>query len=224
MSDEQSVDRAAVDRSGDLKRIGLVATDPLRILGWQQIFAEHGAGSVGVEIVPLSVPGVLQDSTLATVFVDATCTEHPFELITTFRRMRPHVRLIVIGDSAEPEYIQRVIGAGARGYLTHTASENEIRMALEIVSDGSVWAPRKVLARLLDAAGRTGNMAREVVFTARETEILMLLVSGLGNKEIGSGLGIDESTVKAHVARLMRKAGVKNRVELTLFVLPQLAT
>ena len=95
-------------------------------------------------------------------------------------------------------------------------------MALEIVSDGSVWAPRKVLARLLDASGHIGNGAKDVVFTARETEILTLLVSGMGNREIGDGLGIDESTVKAHVARLMRKAGVKNRVELTLFALPQL--
>ena len=225
MSDEGKTETSAGDggKAARSKRIGLVATDPIRILGWEQMFASPQEETARVQIVPLSVPGVMQDATLGMVLVDASCTEHLFELITTFRRMRPHVRLIVIGDSADPEYIQQVIGAGARGYLTQTSTESEIRMALDVVSDGSVWAPRKVLARLLDASGSFAPGAKQIAFTARETEILMLLVSGLGNREIANALQIDESTVKAHVARLMRKAGAKNRVELSVAALNQLA-
>ena len=171
MNEQRLADTSVADagRTESVKRIGLVATDPLRILGLQQMFHAPVGEAVTTEIVPLSVPGVMQDATLATVFVDASCTEHLFELITTFRRTRPQVRLIVIGDLTEPEYIQRVIGAGARGYLAQTARESEIRMALEIVSDGSVWAPRKVLARLLDASGQVGNTAIEnCVYSARD--------------------------------------------------------
>ena len=221
MNDERLIGTGVVDGGPEsrMRRIGLVATDPLRILGLQQIFGTPVGASADAEIIPLSVPGVMQDATLVTVFIDASCTDHLFELISTFRRMRPHVRLIVIGDLIEPEYIQRVIGAGARGYLLQTASENEIRTALAIVSDGSVWAPRKVLARLLDASVTFGASRKEVVFTPRESEIVLLLVSGLANREIGSRLSIDVSTVKAHLARLMRKTGVKNRIELTLFAL-----
>jgi DNA-binding NarL/FixJ family response regulator len=55
-----------------------------------------------------------------------------------------------------------------------------------------------------------------LVFTEREREVLQLLISGRSNKEIGAILDIEERTVKAHVASLMRKAGVTNRVALSV--------
>ncbi len=204
-------------------RFGVVATDPLRITGLREILADTDAVSfpsrlVGAEMVPLSVPGILHDAELRMVLIDASCTDHLFELLETFRRMRPLVRLVVIGDSAEPEYIEKVIGAGVKGYLTQTARASEVRMALEVVSDGSIWAPRKVLSRLLDASGQFGRAAsaKEVRFTSREVQILGLLVGGLANREIAKSLEIDEATVKAHLTRLMRKVGATNRIELTM--------
>src|ERR1700761_7121778 len=130
-------DKPEQKSQGPLK-LGLVATDPLRILGLQTIFSEGGIKSGPVEIIPLSVPGALDDSGVSLVLIDAACTDHLFELLATFRRTRPHLRLIVIGLEEDHEYIQRVIGAGAKGYLTHMAKESEIRMAIDIVQDGSV--------------------------------------------------------------------------------------
>jgi DNA-binding NarL/FixJ family response regulator len=91
-------------------------------------------------------------------------------------------------------------------------------MAVEVVLDGSVWAPRKVLARLLDQTLQEGNTASHafVVFTKREQEVLRLLVLGHPNRQIASLLGVDEGTVKAHMGRLMRKAGVQNRTALSV--------
>jgi DNA-binding NarL/FixJ family response regulator len=90
-------------------------------------------------------------------------------------------------------------------------------MALETVRDGSVWAPRKVLSRLLDrqqsAAGTIDGPPR---FTARERQVLSLLRAGQPNREIALALGIDKGTVKAHIGRLMRKVGVNNRTALTV--------
>jgi DNA-binding NarL/FixJ family response regulator len=149
--------------------------------------------------------------------IDAACTDHLFELLETFRRSRPHLKLIVIGLDDSQEYIARVIGAGAKGYLAHTAKENEIRMALDIVTDGSVWAPRKVLARLLESSrGEASLSSGEPRFTERESQVLKLLVAGRPNREIAAALGIDAATVKAHVGRLMRKVGVENRIALTM--------
>ncbi|WP_035354556.1 helix-turn-helix transcriptional regulator [Edaphobacter aggregans] len=194
-------------------RIGLIATDPLRVLGLQSIFAEGD----GTTVIPLSVPGALDASGVSLILIDAACTDHLFELLETFRRSRPHLRLIVIGLEESHEYIQRVIGAGAKGYLAHTARENEIRLAIEIVQDGSVWAPRKVLARLLEASATEGRGAMaEPKFTEREAQVLTLLVAGRPNREIAEALGIDAATVKAHVGRLMRKVGVQNRIALTM--------
>ncbi len=195
-------------------RIGLVATDPLRIIGLQSMFSQSGA-----EVIALSVPGALDASGVSLILVDAGCTDHLFELLATFHRRRPRMRLIVIGMQEDHEYIQQVIGAGAKGYLTHTAKESEIRLAIEIVQDDSVWAPRKVLARLLESsAAETANAAAESTpkFTDREVQVLRLLVAGSPNREIARELGIDAVTVKAHVGRIMRKVGVANRIALTV--------
>jgi DNA-binding NarL/FixJ family response regulator len=201
------------------ERIGVVATDPLRVLGLKAIFCD----ALHFEIVHLSVPGALDDGTLSLVVIDAGCTDHLFELMATFRQVRPQLRLIVLGTDSQPDYIQKIIGAGAKGYLTMEARESEIRMAVDMVRDGSVWAPRKVLARLLDRPSSTHKSpSAQPRFTARETEVLKLLRSGQPNREIAQSLGIDESTVKAHIGRLMRKVGVSNRIALTVHPSTQL--
>jgi len=195
-------------------RIGLIATDALRVLGLQAIFSEDGRRT---EVISLSVPGALDSSGVSLILIDAACTDHLFELLETFRRTRPHLKLIVIGLEESHDYIQKVIGAGATGYLSHTARENEIRLAIEIVRDGSVWAPRKVLARLLEAkTAEVRGVPSEPKFTERESQVLELLVAGRPNREIGEALGIDAATVKAHVGRLMRKVGVENRIALSI--------
>src|SRR5690349_13496518 len=98
-------------------RLGLIATDPLRILGLQTIFSEGGKA----EVVPLSVPGALDASGVNVILIDAACADHLFELLATFRRSRPHLRLIVVGTEEDHDHIARVIGAGAKGYITHKA-------------------------------------------------------------------------------------------------------
>jgi DNA-binding NarL/FixJ family response regulator len=199
-------------------RLGLIATDPLRILGLQTILSQAAGNGGPVEVVPLSVPGALNASGVSLILIDATCMDHIFELLATFRRARPHLRLIVLGLEEGHEYIQRIIGAGAKGYLAHTAKESEIRLAIEIVQDGSAWAPRKVLAKLLEASseGSRGSAAKEPKFTEREGQVLRLLVAGHPNRMIAEELGIDVMTVKAHVGRLMRKLGVENRTALSV--------
>jgi DNA-binding NarL/FixJ family response regulator len=129
----------------------------------------------------------------------------------------------VLGNSTSPEYVERIIGAGAKGYLTLGAPESEVRMAVQIVQDGSVWAPRKILARLLDRRQNDPSApAIKPVFTARERDVLGLLHAGRSNREIATALDIDESTVKAHIGRLMRKVGVTNRIALTVHPLTKL--
>jgi DNA-binding NarL/FixJ family response regulator len=200
-------------------RIGIVATDQLRVLGLKVIFSE----SMQTEIVHLSIPGALDDANLCLVLIDAECTTHLLELISTFRKLRASLNLIVLGNDSSPEFVERVIGAGAKGFLPLTAKESEIRMAIDTVRDGSVWAPRKILARLLDRQRTTPRAGATPRFTPRELEILSLLRDGQPNREIAKTLGIDEGTVKAHIGRLMRKVGVNNRIALTVHPFTQLS-
>jgi hypothetical protein len=86
-------------------KLVLVATDPLRILGLETIFAEEGIKGVPVEIVPLSVPGALDASGVSMILIDSACTDHIFELLAAFRRTRPHLRLIILGLEEDHAYI-----------------------------------------------------------------------------------------------------------------------
>ena len=193
-----------------MERIGVVATDTMRVLGLQSILPQF-------EIIHLSAPGALDDVNLSLVLIDAECTSHLFELIATFHHIRPQLKLIVLGTETDPEYIQRIVGAGAKGYLTLTAKESELAMAIDMVRDGSVWAPRRVLSRLLERQpGFTGSASEPPRFTPRELQVLDLLRAGRSNREIGLVLSIDEGTVKAHIGRLLRKVGVNNRIALTI--------
>src|SRR5215469_14390112 len=97
------------DRVGVVARVGVVSIDPLRVVGLKAIFADVR----GIEIVPLSIPGALDDAELSLVIVDSGCTTHLFELIGAFRKARPKLKLVVLGTETAPEYIERVIGAGA---------------------------------------------------------------------------------------------------------------
>jgi DNA-binding NarL/FixJ family response regulator len=194
-------------------RVGIVSADPLRVVGLQVILA----GGDRFEGVPLTAPGALQTPGIELV-LDSGATEHLFQLIAEFRSERPNARLLIMGAQSGPEHIERVIAAGARGYLTHRASEEELRLAIEAVHDGSLWAPRRVLARLVDQPRNLEPAIKPAMpkFTQRELEVLKLLVQGFPNREIAHTMGVDEGTIKAHVGRLMRKLGVANRTALTM--------
>jgi DNA-binding NarL/FixJ family response regulator len=138
--------------------------------------------------------------------------------MASLKGTRPDLRVIVTGSGEEGTILQALV-AGAKGYVHEAASPAEFVEAVRIVSQGSVWASRRVISlfieRVSSAPGRVFPAGR-VTFTDREKEVLELLVAGRSNKEIGSPLGIGERTVKAHVAKLMRKVGVQNRIALSV--------
>ena len=200
-----------MDSRGGLPRLGLVATDALRVAGLEAILADE------VEVVLLA-EGAALETEIDMVLIDASATDHLIELLGLFRQSRPEVKLIVLGAASDLDSIKRVIGAGAKGYLNDSVSANELRMAIAVVQDGSVWAPRKVLARLLASSlsEPAPIQVGEVRFTRREQEVLRLLVRGHGNREIALAMGVEEAAVKAHMGRLMRKAAVGNRTALSM--------
>jgi DNA-binding NarL/FixJ family response regulator len=194
--------------------IGLVATDAMRIMGLQAILSE------GRELASFSrgVPTASELQRLSLLVIDAEATDRLLDVVRGLRRERSELGILVLGANGGYDQIERVIGAGARGYLTYSATEEELRMAIDVVLDGSVWAPRKVLARLIEASllGDAKQKASGIRLTKREAEVLGLLVLGHPNRQIANALGVDETTVKAHMGRLMRKAGVDNRTALSM--------
>jgi DNA-binding NarL/FixJ family response regulator len=204
-------------------RVGVIASDPLRSLGLISILDETGVATP----VPMEMEEAYTELGIEALVLDSRASDEGLtETIARLRRERPGLKIVVMDASLEAEHVQAVIGAGAKGYLAETAGESEIRMAIEVVLDGSIWAPRKVLARLIDGSGGAagpGPAGESIAekMTPRELEVLQLLMAGRTNRDIAMAMGIDEVTVKAHLGRMLRKTGASNRVELTLKALEE---
>jgi DNA-binding NarL/FixJ family response regulator len=199
-------------------RIALLENDPLRVVGFRTLFESEP----GFELVPASLPELagLQEADLA-LLSGSRNIHNLFDLIASLKAVRPNLRIIVTGSGDEGTILKAIV-AGAKGYVDEAASPAEFVQAVRAVSQGSVWAPRRVLSmfieRVSSAPGRILPAGR-VTLTHREKEVLEMLVAGRSNKEIGSPLGIGERTVKAHVAKLLRKVGVQNRIALSVHAL-----
>jgi DNA-binding NarL/FixJ family response regulator len=196
-------------------RVALLETEPIRVQGFITLFQDHPR----IEFVFFELAQFLADQEFKLALVGLHGDSLPLPLVATIHGLRPDVRLVVMGPPADDEMILQAITAGAKAYLEASATPLQVEQAIEIVSQGSIWAPRRVLSIFVDRATKTSRSTTPAAtqFTARETEVLKLLVAARSNREIARNLGIEERTVKAHVAKLMRKVGVENRIALSIY-------
>jgi DNA-binding NarL/FixJ family response regulator len=195
-------------------RIVIIESDPLRLVGFRALFDSEP----DFELISASVPEITRYPEATVALLAGRNGENLFDMIASLKAARPDLRVLVTGALNEDETILKALAAGAKGYVDETASPAEFIQAIRIVLHGSIWAPRRVLSTFVDRVTASGRIfpAGRLSFTDREREVLELLVAGRSNKEIGSALGIEERTVKAHVAKLMRKVGVQNRIALSV--------
>jgi DNA-binding NarL/FixJ family response regulator len=196
-------------------KIAVVESDPLRFVGFRTLFDSES----DLELSAASLPELATNGAVDLVLLGSRNGQNLFDAMAGLKASRPDLRIIVTGSGADDETILKALAAGAKGYVDEAATPVEFVQAIRMVNQGSVWAPRRVLSIFIEkvtaAPGRIFPAGR-VTFTDREKEVLELLVAGRSNKEIGSALGIEERTVKAHVAKLMRKVGVQNRIALSV--------
>jgi DNA-binding NarL/FixJ family response regulator len=128
--------------------------------------------------------------------------------------------VVVITTFDLDEYVHDALRAGARGFLLKDAGPELLVQAVRAAADGEALIAPRVTARLLEAfagaAGRTPSRPSEPL-TAREEEILRAVAQGLSNAEVAHELYVSLSTVKAHLASVMRKIGARNRVEIAIW-------
>ncbi|MFP5210143.1 MAG: LuxR C-terminal-related transcriptional regulator [Acidobacteriota bacterium] len=201
-------------------RIGLASDEPIRLAGLASIFEQPAqAGKPGLLPVPGTMDELLANASLEYLVVDLHSYSNGLETLAAIRKVRPGLRLIVIGPGNDDELVLESIVAGARAFLDLTAGPETVRKAIEVVTEGSIWAPRRLLSRLIDrllhsSVSSASDSASRL--TAREHQVLELILTARSNREIASELGIEERTVKAHVTRLMRKTGCDSRVKLSV--------
>ena len=129
--------------------------------------------------------------------------------------------VVVITTFDLDEYVYGALKAGARGFLLKDAGPALLTQAIHAAALGDALIAPSVTARLLAAfsdtpAGRPPAQPTEPL-TSREEEILVTVAQGWTNSEIADDLHISLSTVKTHLASLMRKLGARNRVEIAIW-------
>jgi DNA-binding NarL/FixJ family response regulator len=204
-------------------RIGLLAVEPVWVAGLASIF-DLPAEENQAQLVPVigSLPELLALDNIEYVVVDLQSTLGGLAALETIRDARPEIRSIVIGPEGDDELVLNSIIAGARAYLGQSAGPELVRQAIEVVTCGSIWAPRRLLCRVIDRllqAQDRSQVAYSKQLTMRERQVLELILGALSTREIASRLGIEQGTVKAYVARLLRKTGADNRIRLSMSVL-----
>ena len=130
-------------------------------------------------------------------------------------------RILVLTTFDLDEYVHAAIRAGASGFLLKDVTPAELVEAIRIVAGGDALLAPSVTRRLLERFAVTlppGDQSSEVLgrLTARETEVLRLLAGGLSNAEIASELVVSEATVKTHISSLLRKLGLRDRVQAVI--------
>jgi DNA-binding NarL/FixJ family response regulator len=200
---------------------------PLRVvlLESHQLFREclaaalrDDAGFAGVEVMDLdqlALARLAAGDPVDVLLLGGDGDVH--ELLREARRRLPDVKVVVLGAEDAQDEALALLREGARGYLFHDQSLDELRDAIvEVAAGATVCAPR-IAHLLFSRLSELGNARRRderldfLELTARELEILQLIADGLQNQEIAARLYLSVHTVKNHVHKILERLGVKSR-------------
>jgi DNA-binding NarL/FixJ family response regulator len=170
-----------------------------------------GEAATGAEVV-----GVCEKEHPDVVLMDVRMPEMDgIEATRLVTAMADPPRVLVLTTFDLDEIVYDALRAGASGFLLKDAPEERLITAIRVVADGgSLFAP-SVTRRLIEEFASRGHSEHMHVegLTEREVEVLRLVAKGLSNAEIGTELFISENTVKTHVARVLMKLGLRDRVQ-----------
>jgi DNA-binding NarL/FixJ family response regulator len=167
--------------------------------GDMQVVAEAATGAEAVQLHELHRP----DVTLMDIRMPVM---GGVEAMRAIRERSPQARFIALSTFSGDEEIRRALQAGASAYLTKDVLDDELVKTIRLVHAGRAYLPPAVAATLAAHATRPE-------LTARELDVLALIVRGMGNKQIAGELHIAEYTVKNHVKNVLSKLGVEDRTQ-----------
>jgi DNA-binding NarL/FixJ family response regulator len=198
------VDDQALVRSGF--RMILEAQDDFDVVGE----AENGREAVDF-VLASSVDVVLMDVRMPEL--------DGIEATARIIREKPNTHVLILTTFDLDEYVARALRAGASGFLLKDVRPAQLIDAIRVVAGGDALLAPTITRRLLDrfAASLDAGPSPDLGgLTDRELEILKLVAEGMSNAEIADRLFLGESTVKTHVSAVLRKLGVRDRVQAVI--------
>ena len=173
---------------------------------------EAGSGAEAVELCGEVQPDVVLMDLVMPTMDGATTTQ-------LIRQHYPDVQVIALTSFHEEHLVQRALQAGAIGYLLKNVGADELAAAIRAAYAGRPTLAPEAAAALMHAASQPPVPRYDL--TAREREVLALLVDGLSNPEIAHRLTISRSTVKFHISSILAKLGVSSRTEAVVLATRQ---
>ena len=176
-----------------------------------EVVGEAENGRQAIDLANQLLPDVILMDVRMPVIDGLEATRRLVKLGTT-------ARILILTTFDLDEYVYSAIRAGASGFLLKDAHPAQLVDAIRVVAAGDALLAPTVTKRLLERFAETLPTPEErapalATLTGRELDVLKLLASGLSNADIAERLFLGETTVKTHVSSLLRKLGLRDRVQ-----------
>ncbi|EEF59537.1 response regulator [Pedosphaera parvula] len=189
----------------------------LAAAGDVEVVGEAGDGREAVELTKKLSPQV--------VVMDLAMPKlNGLEATRQIVKNKPGIKVVVLSSYSDQEYVQKVMEAGALGYLVKQSAADDLLTAIrEVYKGNNFFSPAiaKGLSELKREAFTNGHAFREsgVHLTAREREVLQLIAEGRANKQIADDLAISIKTVEKHRQQVMNKLNIHDVASLTRYAI-----
>ena len=180
-----------------------------------EVVAEVADGAAAIEAVRRTRPDV--------VLMDIRMPE--LDGLEATRRLladgNDELRVIILTTFDLDHYVYAALSAGASGFLLKDVTPEHLVAAVRMVRAGDALLAPAITRRLVERFGRRDTDSAAIhrnlsTLTPRELEVLRLLAQGLSNAELAAHLQLSEATVKTHVARILAKLGLRDRVQAVI--------
>ena len=138
------------------------------------------------------------------------------DAIRTIRARNPSVQILMLTSYAEDQQVQRVISAGALGYVLKDVAKAELLKAMNTVLRGEPWLHAEAQRLLVNRMRKPSEVNPLQLLTDRERSVLKLLAQGQSNRTIGKSLQLTEGTVKGYVSNILAKLKLEDRTQAAL--------
>ena len=181
-----------------------------------EVVGEAGNGREAVDLVAKTQPDI--------VVMDIAMPDlNGIDAARQIVRGREGVKVVALSMHADKRFVSGMFQAGASGYLLKKGAARELIEAIRQVADNQIYLSPKVAGAVIEDdvqhLGTSPSAAGNATLTAREREVLQLIVEGKTTPDIAAALNVSEKTIGTHRQHIMEKLDIHNVAELTKFAI-----